>query len=107
MPTRFELLKDRWGFPVQGLAPDPTGSVTGAITATSVAVALPADTDMVRFAANQPCYFAFGTSGVTADGNSSLFPAGSEIFRVPPGSTHVAVIRDGTVSGAFSITRMI
>lgn len=107
MLGRFELLKDAWGHPIQAIAPDPDGVVSVSIGGTSQRVALLSDTDIVRVASNQPCFFRFGDSGVNAAGTDSLFQAGTEIFRVPEGTTHLAVIQSGTVTGIVTVTRML
>lgn len=62
---------------------------------------------VVRVAANASCYIAFGTSGVEASTNSTLFPAGVEVLTVPPTATHIACIQDGAVTGTFQITAVI
>lgn len=106
MPA-FELLKDKWGNPLQALAPDPTGVAVVAIGAVSARVALPADSTVLRVASNQKCYFRFGDAAVAAAGTDSLFQAGTEIFTVPAGATHIAVIQDGAVTGTMTLTRMV
>lgn len=107
MSGRFELVRDKWGNPIQGLYPDPDGVATVAIGAASARVALPSDAHIIRIATSQPCYFKFGDGTVAATGTDSLFPAGSETFRIPAEATHIAVIRDGVVVGTCSITRML
>jgi len=97
------------GVPIQALAPDysPASVSVASIGATSDRVSVPAGSDIVRIASNKPCYFTFGDETVEADGTSSLFPGGVEMFRVPSGATHIAFIQDGVVTGVATVTRMV
>lgn len=78
-----------------------------ALTAGAVSVngAIPSGAYIVRVAAVNDCYIAFGNSGVVASGASSLFPKGSELLKVPAGATHIAVIQH-TTGGAVTVTDM-
>jgi hypothetical protein len=100
-----ELPRDQVGHPVQALAPVHSTNVKLTINASSQSAALPAG-DIVRLASNAPCYFRFGTGGVTATTNDVLFPAGAETFSVPLGATHIAVIQDGAVTGVCTVTAL-
>lgn len=107
MSSFANLALDQKGNPIQALSPDPVGVAKVAIGAASAAVALPVDCDVVRLANNVSCYFKFGTVGVTAAITDSLSPPGVDIVRIPTGATHIAVIQDGAVTGAMTITRMV
>lgn len=98
------LLRDNNGQPVHALQPFNPGSVV--LSATSQALAIPTDSKFIRVAATGASWVAFGTSGVVATTSSILFPPGVEVFPVPDGVTHVAVIQVGASTGYFSINRM-
>lgn len=98
-----ELLKDKWGEEIPVLGPGSTLTLTAG--AASSNGALPAEAFVVRVAAVNDCYINFGTSGVTASGTSVFFPKGSELFKVPAGATHMAVIQH-TTGGVVSVTVM-
>lgn len=102
--TRPTLIIDQNGYPVQALAPSTTAILTAG--ATSTRVALPTGAQLVRLAAINDCYVAFGDSNVVASGSNMLFTKGSEIFEVPAGATHVAVIQH-TTGGAVTVTMMV
>jgi hypothetical protein len=102
MTVRLAL--DIWGNPIQSLAPMVTVSL--AIGVASVNAALPAGAEVVRIAANNKCFIKFGTVGVVATGADLVFPIGSEVFRVPTGATHIAVIQDGASTGLANVTSM-
>lgn len=82
-----------------------------AIGASSASTAIPSVgpdvARIVRVASNASCYIAFGTSGVAATTDSTLFPAGVEVLTVPPTATHIACIQDGAVTGTFQITAVV
>lgn len=106
----FSLPLDQRGNPIQSLAPDPSKTVTVPIGVSSNRVALPSgvgERDIVRVAGNAACFVRFGDSSVIAAGTDALFPVGTEVFRVPPGATHLAVVQDGAVTGILTITEMI
>jgi len=97
------LPKDQWGEEIPVLGPGATLTLTAG--AASSSGALPAEAFVVRVAAVNDCYIAFGTSGVTASGTSVFFPKGSELFKVPATATHMAVIQH-TTGGVVSVTVM-
>lgn len=104
------LPRDQRGFPIQALAPNPAAVVSVAIGAASARVAFPAGVtagDVVRVAANNKCFIKFGTVAVVATGTDSLFPIGTELFKIPDGCTDLAVIQDGAVTGLVTITQMV
>jgi hypothetical protein len=103
--TSASLVRDSSGNAVQAMTPSTTANVS--IGVSSNRVALPAGADIVRLASNAKGYFAFGTSTVTASGSDVMFPIGAELFVVPDGATHIAVIQDGAVTGAMNITKMV
>lgn len=66
-------------------------------TGSSSATALPSGAKMVRIGLDEDAWIRFGTSGATvAATNGHFFPKGVEVFVVPEGATHVAVISNGT-----------
>lgn len=93
-------------YPVQILVPATTVTIVIGLSAANVA--LPAGTKMVRVANNVDMFLAFGGSGVVVDTNDDmLVPSGAELFVVPDGDTHVAVISsDGSTTGKASFTEM-
>lgn len=86
------------------LAPGAVLTFTAGATS-SAPQAFPADTFVIRVAAVNDCYIAFGNSGVVASGSSHFFPKGSELFKVPSGATHMAVIQH-TTGGVVSVSVM-
>lgn len=106
--AKASLTLDKFGNAVQALEPVDTGAQV-AIGAATARVALPTGGDageLVRLVANVACYFRFGTVTVNAAATDHLFRPGVELFRVPAGATHIAVIQDGAVTGKMTITRM-
>lgn len=103
--ANVSLPQDQKGNAVQALAPSTNANV--AIGAASANVALPAGAEVVRIAASCNCFINFGNSTITASGTSPVFNAGAEIFKVPVGATHIAVIQNGAVTGTLSATRMV
>ena len=96
---------DQFGkpIPVLGEAGTPVNLTAGAA---SVSGALPANCDVVRVACLNDCYIDFGTSGVVAAAGTSMFmPKGAELFKVPSGATHIAVIQH-TTGGVVSVAPM-
>lgn len=105
-----KLQRDQNGEAIQALSPAPASVASVAIGAASARVALPAGVgagDIVRVASNNKCFFKFGDNTVAATGTDSLFPIGTELFVVPVGATHIAVIQDGAVTGLVTITQMV
>lgn len=98
------LSRDKNGIPIQALS--PISAVSVALSGTSQALAVPADTSMIRIAATGNAWIAFGTSGVEATTSSILFPGGVEVFPLPSGTTHIACLQVGAATGYFSINRM-
>jgi hypothetical protein len=101
----FTLPKDSLGNPLQALAPSTNVSVP--IGSTSLRATIPAGSEVVRVATNQKCFIKFGDSTVTATSADMVFPLGVEVLAVPFGVTHIAVIQDGAVFGAMSVTKML
>ena len=92
--------------PIQVLGPGP--SVTVAIGTATANVALPTAATILRCANNVNMCAAFGDSNVTVSAtNNMLVTSGAEVFLVPAGATHVAVIAaDGVTIGEASFTEM-
>lgn len=97
------LSTDLRGHPIQALSPFENVSLP--IGASSNRTALPADAEIVRIAASVDCFFRFGDGTVTTDGSGNIFTKGVEVFRVPPGATHICTIQM-TSGGTMSITKM-
>lgn len=87
--------------PVLGLGATLT-LTSGAVSSSGV---IPAEAFVVRVAAVNDCYIAFGVGSATASGTTPFFPKGSEMFKVPAGATHFACIQH-TIGGAVSLTVM-
>jgi hypothetical protein len=102
-----KLVRDQNGSPIQALSLSPSGVATAAISSSSVSAALPAGCDIVRIAASNDCYIKFGDGTVVAAAGDSVFPKGAELFAIPAGTTHIAVIQLGAVAGVVSITPML
>lgn len=98
------LPQDSRGHPIQALAPDTYASV--AVGAASAAVALPANTSVVRIGVTNDCFAKFGISTVAADGLAMFLAKGSEVFKVPTGATHVAFIQS-SVAGQASVVKLV
>ena len=104
--SNITLTRDIYGNVLQALAPSTNVAVS--IGATSLNVALPPGTEVVRLCASCNCFFKFGTDNtVTASGSDPAFMTGSEIFTVPSGITYIAVIQNGAVTGSMSVTKMV
>lgn len=101
-----KLVRDQNGSTVQALGPSPTGVATVAIGASSARVALPSNCDVIRVAASNDCYIKFGDVTVAATASDTIFPKGAELFTIPAGTTYLAVIQLGAVTGNVSITPM-
>lgn len=105
MPN-IRLPLDVFGNPIQSLTPDVT--VTVAIGAANVSVALPADCSVVRIANPVAAHFRFSVGAGTAVATDPLLPTmSSEFFTVPAGATFINMIQEGAVTGNASVTRMI
>lgn len=100
------LPSDQNGTPIQVLSPAAASTVALTAGAASVNAALPTNCEVIRVACINDCYVNFGTAGVTASGAHMLFTKGSELFDVPAGATHVAVIQH-TTGGAVTVTPML
>jgi len=98
------LGRDSNNVPVQALYPASPVNVT--ISGVSQLLAIPAETQFLRVASTGNVYLQFGTSAAVATTASALFPAGSEMFKIPAGVTHVATIQVGAATGILSINRM-
>mgnify|MGYP000494090815 CR=1 FL=1 len=98
------LGRDGNNSPVQALYPASPVNVT--ISGVSQLLAIPTGTKFLRVAATGNVYLEFGTSGATATTASVLFPAGTEMFKIVDGVTHVATIQVGAATGILSINRM-
>lgn len=85
---------------------EPTGGAAIA-TGSAVRVALPAQTGFCMVSTTVPIYFVFAPNATDTAGSSDpvLLP-GSYFFRVPAGSTHLAVDAVST-EGTVSVLRMI
>lgn len=102
-----ELPRDKFKAPIQCLCPALSATVVVAVSGTSAGSALPAGTNIIRFASTANCHVVFGVgSAPTATTSDWLFPAGVEVFTIPTGATHFAVIGAGGSTGTFSATRM-
>lgn len=101
------LPKDRDSVSIQVLAPDETAVVSVTIAAGNQRVALPSNCEIVEVAASDNCLMVFGDSSVdVTTGTRRLFPAGSAVYRVPPGATHIAVTSFSASSGTVTVTRL-
>jgi hypothetical protein len=98
------LGRDGNNVPVQALYPAAPVNVT--ISGVSQLLVIPTATQFLRVASTGNVYLEFGTSGAVATTASALFPAGSEMFKIPSGVTHVAAIQVGAATGILSINRM-
>jgi hypothetical protein len=102
-----ELARDKFNHAVQVLSPALSSTVVVAVSGTSVSGTLPTGTSIVRFASTANCHVVFGIGmAPTATTSDWLFPAGVELFTVPNGATHFAVIGAGGSTGTFSATKM-
>lgn len=101
--SNFTMPVSRQGHLLQAFAPDPAAVTVGSAGATTSNFALPTGAEVVRIACANDLYFKFGTSGVTATGSDSLMLKGAEVFKVPAGATHIAVIQH-TTGGAVTVT---
>lgn len=99
------LARDVMGCPIQTLA--PSGVATLSIGAASLSAALPSNRDVFRLAATASCFVRFGTSGVVATNADHLLTPGVEVFKVPQGATHVAVVQSGAAVGVASVSGMV
>lgn len=88
---------------LQAIAPDPAQVATGTAGAASSRITLPSGAEVVRVACINDLYFRFGDSTVTAAGTDSFMPKGVEVFKVPSGATHLAIIQH-TTGGVVSVT---
>jgi hypothetical protein len=102
---QLALSKDLYGVPIQALALD--ASIKVLISGSSQREILPTLTELVRIAAPANCFIKLGDSTVVATSSDALMLAGVEIFRVPTGSTHIAVLQDTGATGYLSATKMI
>jgi hypothetical protein len=103
--AQITLPRDTIGFAVQALSPRTGTNVNVAVAAASARGAIPTNCDVVRIATNTDCYVLFGDNTVVATNLCMFFPAGSEVFRIPTGTTNVAFIRS-SADGTASITAM-
>jgi hypothetical protein len=53
--------------------------------------ALPTNSGGVRIHSQADCFLEFGAAGVTTTSSSLYFAAGTEVFGIPSGATHIAV----------------
>lgn len=92
---------------VQVLAPVESTVAVGTIGASSVSVALPANSDIVEIAVSADVRCAFGDSGVVADTSSRVLPKGVYVYVVPEFATHVACLRlTASDVGFFSVATL-
>lgn len=103
--SNSKLPIDQNGNPIQALA--LASNANAAIGLSSVTIAIPANTDIVRIAATAGCRIKFGPSSVTASVVDTVFPIGVEVFKVPAGATHLAVIQEGAASGALTVSATV
>lgn len=105
--SSVELPRDKFKSPIQCLCPALASTAVVSVSGTSAGAALPTGTNIVRFASTANCHVVFGVGSTpTATTSDMLFPAGVEVFTVPQGATHFAVINSGGSSGTFTATRM-
>lgn len=101
------LLRDKWGHAVQSLSPVIGSSIVVSVGAGSQSGLIPSGAEVIRCASTGNCHLIFGVgSAPTATTSEMVFPAGSEIFTVPEGATHFAVIQAGASTGSFSMTKV-
>lgn len=102
---KISLVRDTSNAPIQAVSVTGT-PVNITLTGTSQRSALPTglvNGEICRMASTIDCFFKFGDDTVVAAaGDSSLFTAGVEYMKVPPGITHIAVIWYAE-AGDFSI----
>jgi hypothetical protein len=89
------LTRDINGTAVQALR--PSGNVANiTFSGVSASVQLPTGLitgEIVRVAATETCYIAFGGPSITATTSDILMPAGVEYFILPNATTHVAALQ--------------
>jgi len=103
--SKVVLKTDINGRALQSLTPSTT-SVNGAISGSSVRIALPTGASVIRVAATSNCYLEFGDVTVVAASTDMVFPTGVEVLSVNPSWTHVAIIQVGADTGVLSVTEM-
>lgn len=102
-----ELARDKFNHSIQVLSPALDSTTVVSVSGSSASGSLPSGTRIVRFASTANCHVVFGVgSAPTATTSDWLFPAGVEVFTIPTGATHFAVIGAGGSTGTFSATRM-
>lgn len=94
---------DRNGIAVPAIAPQ-TDVAVGALASSTAKVTLPTNYAHVEIASTGSFYFAFGDSTVTATTASSLFTAGSKVYRVPDGATHFAFLEASAGDDALPVS---
>lgn len=106
--ARVKTVQDEDSNAIQTLAPDTTRANINALTVggTAASAQLATTSDVFRLATDADSWIMFGDSGVSAQANDILFPAGVEIFKRPEGATHISCIQFGGSSGTLSVTPM-
>lgn len=95
--------QDRNGIAVPAVAPT-TDVVVDALAAAHSEVTIPAGYTHVEVASTGNFYFEFGDSTATATTSSSLFTAGSKVYRVPDGATKLSHLEADSASDGLPIT---
>lgn len=103
----FILPRDENSDIVQALSPVDT--VTQSVSNSGqVRFTIPANTDILRFAAGANCYIKFGNSSVVATTSDIFFPIGAEVFSIlGRGYTHVSILGADVTPAPASITKMV
>ena len=109
--TTTMLPTDLNSAPIQVLAIDESAVVELPIQAGNNRVALaytPANSQIVEVTATSDCRIAFGDSTVDVTaGTRRIMMAGTAVYKLLPGTTHVAVTALGGGSGYVTVSRML
>jgi hypothetical protein len=100
------LPRDRDGIPMQVLSVQEDTVIQLSIAAGNQRTTLPPDAEVVEVAATDVCRLKFGNASVDATASARVFPGGTQIYKLPPGATHVAITQVGTSSGFVTVARM-
>lgn len=105
------LVADQHGARLQAalLPIETTKTAFASISGSSAGGAIPqavsgTNTVLIRVASTGTCHIKVGTGAQTATTSDPLFPAGAEVFALPDGVTHFAVIQSGGSTGSVSVT---
>jgi hypothetical protein len=92
----------------KAFCPGATAKGTAATASSRVALGIkgaPSEAQVRIAVQTADIHFKFGDSNVTATSDDPIMFAGTtEVFTVPPGATHVAIIRDASTDGPVFVT---